>query len=82
MAYPPDTFGGHPMPKKPKKPLLPVQLSIDASAETAGLDHLVTAKLALMEKHHADQRDVVSVKEAIELLNMSRSRFNELLASG
>jgi hypothetical protein len=69
------------MPKKPSKPITDVQLSIDASAETMGLDHLVTAKDELTEKFHADQRFAVSVKEAIKLLDMGKSRFNELLSA-
>jgi hypothetical protein len=75
-------FGGRIMPKKPKKPVSPVLLSIDATPETARLDHLVTAKDALMAKDEADQRHAVSVKEAIKLLDMSRARFNELLSAG
>jgi hypothetical protein len=75
-------FGGHIMPKKPKKPIPDGLLSIDATAETALLDHLVSAKDALMAKDEADQRHAVSVKEAIKLLDMSRARFNELLSAG
>jgi hypothetical protein len=75
-------FGGHIMPKKPKKPFPTAQLSIDATPETAGLDHLLTAKHALMAKDQADQRHAVSVKEAIKLLDMGKSRFNELLSAG
>jgi hypothetical protein len=70
------------MPKKPKKPIPDGLLSIDATAGTARLDHLVTAKIALMAKDEADQRHAVSVKEAIKLLDMSRARFNELLSAG
>jgi predicted HTH domain antitoxin len=75
-------FGGHFMPKKPKKPISDGLLSIDATAETAKLDHLEMLKIALRAKHQADPRDAVSVKEAIKLLDMSRARFNELLAAG
>ena len=70
------------MTKKPKKTVPDVQLSIDATPETARLDHLVTAKVNLMEKHHADQRHAVSVKEALKLLGMSQSRLYELLEAG
>jgi hypothetical protein len=70
------------MAKKPKTPVPDSLLSIDASPQTARLDHLVTARLALMAKDEADQRHAVSVKEAIKLLDMSRARFNELLAAG
>lgn len=70
------------MPKKPKKPISDGLLSIDATAETAKLDHLEMLKIALRAKHQADPRDAVSVKEAIKLLDMSRARFNELLAAG
>lgn len=70
------------MAKRPKKPVPPVMLSADASPQTARLDHLETAKLALMAKDEADQRHAVNVKVAIKLLDMSRSRFNELLAAG
>lgn len=70
------------MPKKPRKPVLPVQLSIDATPETARLDQLLSAKHALMAKDEADQRHAVSVKEAIKLLDISRARLNELLAAG
>jgi hypothetical protein len=53
------------MTKKPKKPTPSVLLSIDASAETARLDHLEMAKLNLMAKDRDDQRFAISVKEAI-----------------
>jgi hypothetical protein len=70
------------MPKKPKQPVPEGLLSIDATPETARLDHLVTAKHALMEKHRADQRDAVSVNVAIRMLGMSQSRPYELLEAG
>jgi hypothetical protein len=69
------------MPKKPKKPFPPAHLSIDATPETAGLDDLLMAKEDLMAKHRADQRFAVSVKEALKLLDMGKSRFNELLTA-
>jgi hypothetical protein len=75
-------FGSHIMPKKPKKPIPEVLLSVDATADTARLDHLVTAKDALTEKFHADQRDAVSVNEALKMLGMSQSRLYELLEAG
>ena len=70
------------MPKKPKKPVLPVQLSIDATAETAKLDQLDIAKVNLMARHEADQRFAVSVNVAIKMLGMSQSRLYELLEAG
>jgi hypothetical protein len=75
-------FEESPMPKKPKKPVPDGLLSIDATPETARLDHLLTAKHALMEKHHADQRDAVSVNVATTMLGMSQSRLYELLEAG
>jgi hypothetical protein len=70
------------MTKRPKKLIPDSLLSIDATAETAKLDHLEMAKLALMAKDEADQRHAISVKEAIKLLDMGKSRFNELLSAG
>jgi hypothetical protein len=58
-------FEESPMPKKPKKPIPDSLLSIDATAETTGLDHLEMAKLNLMARHEADQRFAVSVKEDV-----------------
>jgi hypothetical protein len=75
-------FEESPMPKKPKKPVTPVQLSIDATPETARLDHLEMAKLSLMAKDEADQRHAISVKEAVKILGMSQSRLYELLEAG
>ena len=70
------------MPKKPKKPIPEVLLSIDATPETARLQQLEDARLTLMAKDDADKRHAVSVKEAIKMLDMSRARLNELLAAG
>lgn len=70
------------MPKKPKKPVLPVQLSIDATAETAKLDQLDIAKVNLMARHEADQQFAVSVNVAIKMLGISQSRLYELLEAG
>src|SRR5580698_4968089 len=70
------------MPKKPKQPVPDSLLSIDATVDTAKLDGLLTAKHALMAKDQADQRHAVSVKVALKMLDMSRSRLYELLEAG
>jgi hypothetical protein len=67
---------------KPKKPIPDSLLSIDATPETARLDHLLVLKHTLMVKYEADQRDAVSVKAALGMLGMSRSRLYELLEAG
>jgi predicted DNA-binding transcriptional regulator AlpA len=70
------------MPKKPKKPIPDSLLSIDATPETAKLDGLLMLKHTLQVKYEADQRDVVSVKVALTMLGMSRSKLYELLEAG
>jgi excisionase family DNA binding protein len=68
--------------KEAPQPIPDGLLSIDATPETARLDHLLVLKHTLMVKYEADQRDTVSVKEAVKMLDMSRSRLYELLEAG
>jgi hypothetical protein len=75
-------FGGHIVPKKPKKPVPEGLLSIDATPATAKLDALEMAKINLRARHEADQRFAVSVKEALKMLGMSQSKLYELLEAG
>lgn len=70
------------MAKKPKRLLPQADWTPTADLKAVRLDHLEMAKVKLQSSFQNETRTFLSIKEAMELLCIQRTRFHELVNEG